>query len=100
MFGRSRLLVRRELRKLIIGPRSSKAKVLTGLLAAQSLAFYALPKSEYVPELKPLDKMPVDGRGEAHADRVAQEFARQAYPAVAFSSTDKPGASRGVRRAC
>jgi EpsI family protein len=36
---------------------TSKAKVLTGLLAAQALAFYTLPKSEYVPTLRPLDQM-------------------------------------------
>ena len=39
---------------------SIHAKVLTGVLAAQALLFYALPSTEYVPTMAPLESMQQD----------------------------------------
>ena len=37
---------------------STRAIVLSLVLAAQALTYYALPKVEYVPTARPLDQMP------------------------------------------
>ncbi len=39
---------------------STHAKVLTGVLAVQALAFYAMPNTDYVPTMPPLEQMPAD----------------------------------------